>query len=245
MSNFFVNKRRAIGYNGAVGTTLEDICELGVTEIPYPTGAIIMEVASSDGNDSPNGIGVREIHVHGLDGDFKEIYEKVGLNGITAVTLKQKFIRINNVHSTANGGAAPRVAQGHIYVRALGGGTVYNRISAGGNHSLQCHFTVPDNKVAKLVAWSAGIITTKKDTIARAILRATSEPYTFEYVKDTFLFHDIMTGQTNTVTQLNGEDIYFPGKTDIKISAQQMQGTGVTEASGKIVIEYIDIELEK
>jgi hypothetical protein len=203
-----------------------------------------MEAVSSDADDNPSGIGVREIHIHGLDGDFKEMYEQVTLNGITAVTLKQKFIRINNVHSLFNGGATPRVAQGNISVRALGGGTVYNRISAGGNHSLQCHITVPDNKVAKLVTWSAGIITTKKDTIARAILRATSEPYTFEYVKDTFLFHDIMTGQTNTVTQPDGEDIYFPGKTDIKISAQQMQGTGATEASGKIVLEYIDSEME-
>ena len=233
------DKRRVVGYNSAVGTTLEDVCELGVNVVPLPTVATSMELVSSSANDSPNGTGAREIEVRGLDKDYKEIEEHVLMNGTTVVTLKKQYIRINGLHSLAVGSNG--VAVGNITLQSIGGATVYNKISLGGNMSLQCHFTVPDNKVARLVGWSAGLITTKKDTVARAILRATADPFEKKLVKGVFIFHDIITGQNDTVAQglTEHELITFYGRTDVKISAQQMQGTGATESTGRMLFEYV------
>lgn len=230
--------RNILGYNSVVesgGDPIKDLSELGTDIIPRPSSAIAMEVVSSDAADAAAGIGVRTVEIHGLDANFDEKKETVNLNGTSAVALAGTWIRINNIHAETVGSGG--VAAGIIDVQASGGGTVYDRIAAGGNSSLQCHFTVPNEKTGFILGWNVSAITGAGTTKARLLLQATAD-WDHALTPDVFSFQDV-------IIQNNGGNyrpftlpIRIPGRTDIKASAQRVAGTSTVQATTDIDVFY-------
>ena len=136
------------GQNAVVGNSVETIWQQGGL-YSYPPSATTMTVSSSDTSDTSAGTGARTVQISGLDGDYNEISETITLNGQTAVTTTNSFLRVNRalVLTAGSGGANA----GIIYV---GTGTVtlgvpanvYTTINGDGtNQSLQAFWTVPAN----------------------------------------------------------------------------------------------------
>ena len=134
------------GQNQAVGNSVETIWEEGGLYV-YPPSATTMTVSSSDANDTSAGTGARTIQISGLDGSYNEVSETIIMNGQTAVTTSNTYLRVNRalVLTAGSGGANA----GIIYV---GTGTVtagvpvnkYTTINGDGlNQSLQAFWTVP------------------------------------------------------------------------------------------------------
>lgn len=136
------------GQNSVVGDSVETIWQQGGL-YSYPPSATTMTVSSSNTNDTSAGTGARTVLISGLDGDYNEISETITLNGQTAVTTTNSFLRVNRgIVLTAGSGGANA---GIIYV---GTGTVTTGVPAniyttingdGTNQSLQAFWTVPAN----------------------------------------------------------------------------------------------------
>lgn len=140
------------GNNPVVGNSLETIWSQGGL-YSYPGSASTMTVSSSDTNDTSAGTGARTVLISGLNGDYVETSETITLNGQTAVTTTNSYLRMNRaVVLTAGSGAGNA---GIIYV---GTGTVtagvpaniYTTIAVGVNQTLQAFWTVPANYTAYL-----------------------------------------------------------------------------------------------
>jgi len=136
------------GQNSVVGDSVETIWQQGGL-YSYPPSATTMTVSSSNTNDTSAGTGARTVQILGLDGDYNEISETITLNGQTAVTTTNSFLRVNRalILTAGSGGANA----GIIYV---GTGTVTSGVPAniyttingdGTNQSLQAFWTVPAN----------------------------------------------------------------------------------------------------
>jgi len=139
------------GQNAVVGNSVETIWSQGGL-YSYPPSATTMTVSSSNTNDTSAGTGARTVLISGLDGDYDEISETITLNGQTAVTTTNSFLRVNRaIVLTAGSGG---VNAGIIYV---GTGTVTSGVPAniyttingdGTNQTLQTFWTVPANYTA-------------------------------------------------------------------------------------------------
>ena len=136
------------GQNAVVGNSVETIWQQGGL-YSYPPSATTMTVSSSDTNDTSAGTGSRTVQISGLDGSYNEVSETITMNGQTAVTTSNSYLRVNRalILTAGSGGANA----GIVYV---GTGTVTSGVPAnvyttingdGTNQSLQAFWTVPAN----------------------------------------------------------------------------------------------------
>ena len=133
------------GYNGDVDQTEVTVWpHTGL--IGHPAAAIQMKVSSSNAADTSAGTGARTVLIQGLDASYNEISETVTLNGQTAVTTVNSYLRINYAAvATAGSGQS---AAGDIYigtgtVTAGVPATVYELIKFNYNDVVTGHYTVP------------------------------------------------------------------------------------------------------
>ena len=133
------------GYNG-------DVDQTEVTVWPYaglmshPAAAIQMKVSSSNAADASAGTGARTVLIQGLDASFNEISETVTMNGQTAVTTTNSYLRIN--YATVATAGSGQSAAGDIYigtgtVTAGVPATVYDLIKFNYNDTVTGHYTIP------------------------------------------------------------------------------------------------------
>jgi hypothetical protein len=148
------------GYNPDVDTTEATVWPHSGL-IAHPAAAIQMKVSSTNAADTSAGTGARTVLIQGLDADYNEISEVVALNGQTAVTTANSYLRINYASvATAGSGLS---AAGDIYigdgtVTAGVPATVYDIIKFNYNNTLTGHYTVPAGHTAYLMQglFSAG-----------------------------------------------------------------------------------------
>lgn len=132
------------GYNPDVGTAWEPVWSDGT--LTLPTAATLMTLSSGSTADSPANGGAHTVIVSGLDANYAPISETVTLNGQTAVSTANAYLRINGL-SVASAGTT-HTAQGIIY---LGSGTVtlgvpaviYDQIPLDWNARQTACYTVP------------------------------------------------------------------------------------------------------
>jgi len=137
------NTMAIFGQNTAVGSAFEDINNLGGT-YTYLTSAEILDISSTDINDTIVGTGARLLFVDGLDDNLDQIFEIVAMNGTTTVTTTQAFKRVNLVLVIESG--TPTGVIGTIdLVASITGGTPQARIEPVFNSSSMANFTVPNN----------------------------------------------------------------------------------------------------
>jgi hypothetical protein len=143
-----------LGVDPSVGTAGETtLWQEGIAYV-FPATASTMTVSSSDTNDTSAGSGGRTILIQGLDTDYLEILEFVTMNGQTAVTTANSYLRINAMTVFSSGASLKN--EGNIFI---GTGTVttgkpanvYGRVSASEGISHTGVYTVPAKKRFLLV----------------------------------------------------------------------------------------------
>lgn len=144
---------KMIGHNNAIALPIEDVLDQGGL-YPWLTTAVTMTISSADANDTSAGTGARTVTVYGLDANYLEISETLTMNGQTAVTTANSYLRVNKILVRTAGSLGYNA--GNIY---LGTGTVttgvpaviHLQISYSANYlgecsSLACIYTIPAGK---------------------------------------------------------------------------------------------------
>lgn len=137
------------GYNPAVGTTDETICDLG-GQYTYLTSATTLTVSSSNTDTTDQGV---IVYIEGLDANYAEINETVTLGATGSATTTQSFLRV--FRGFVAGGTA---AAGNISVTA--NSNTYLYISARDQQSMVAVYTVPAGKTLFMDLFSASTGTT-------------------------------------------------------------------------------------
>lgn len=188
------------GYNPDV-----DTAEVTVWPLPsiktHPAAATQLKVSSTSTDDTSAGTGARTVVLEGLDTNYNEITETVTLNGQTAVTTTNSFVRINRAYVATAGSS--KSALGDIYfgdgtVTAGVPATIYDIIKFDYNTTITGHYTIPAGYTGYIMQglFSAGqptgssqitgrLLTAGLDGIRRAAALTTvnngTADYTFEF----------------------------------------------------------------
>lgn len=222
------------GYNAAVGNTAETIWSLGGA-YTWPSAAATLEVTSSDVNDTSAGTGARTVVLEGLDANYAEISETVTLNGQTAVTTTNSFLRCHRAYvATAGTG---EVNAGVIYAANSSGAhtagvpndltLVYSSIAAGEGQTLQCFYTVPANKTAYCTVVQASTI--DASNAVTITLRKREEGQGWRVQKRAIVFQTVY-NSSHTIP------IVFPEKTDIELRGVAAAGSVDTSGSFELIL---------
>ena len=224
------------GQNAVVGNSVETIWQQGGL-YSYPPSATTMTVSSSDTNDTSAGTGARTVQIAGLDGDYNEIFETITLNGQTAVTTTNSYLRVNRalVLTAGSGGANA----GIIYV---GTGTVTSGVPAnvyttingdGTNQSLQAFWTVPANYNAYIYQTN---ISTGNSSNTPAVLKTllVARPY-----GGVFNTKELIVLTDGNHLQNYSFPITLTEKTDIEFRAESSSGSVSFNVSASMNILYV------
>lgn len=210
---------RVTGYNGDVGTSQEDIWEVGGIYAYPPAGGIQMRVVSTSASDAAAGTGARTVRFTYLDAGHNTQHENVTLNGTTPVnTVATDILRVQDFH-VATVGSSDTGSAGDITLTNTAGSVTYSKMSVSVNRARQALYTVPANKRAFIVAWRAGGVidaNINAFTWIRATLRATCD---WEFVRTERVFQSKSQAMltNSTLNTVFGVPINLPEKTDIKI----------------------------
>ena len=172
------------------------------------------------------GTGASVMECHNLDGNFDDIEEFVVLNGTTGVALASNVLRTNNFHVEAVGSGG--VAVGNIDLQNSGGGTIYNRVPAGGNMTSQCQFTVKAGFDMFITDWLPSSSGAKP---IQFFLRVESDYTDQIYLPGVFQFHDTIIVADNGVPTVYPLPIRVPPKATVKVSGKALGGAGGVGAS--------------
>jgi hypothetical protein len=126
-----------------------DIAEFG--DLIYLTSAETMDIVSTSIADdgAPEGIGLRDLLIEGVDGTGTEISETITLNGTTSVTTVNSYLRVNFLTGLTVGLAGWNV--GSIIATATISGTIQAKMDETEGLSQGSHYTVPLGKTFYIV----------------------------------------------------------------------------------------------
>lgn len=135
------------------GSIPEDIWDFGGV-YPFPTAAAATTIESDNVADDSGGIGARTVKIEGLDLNFNFISETITLDGTTAVTLSNEYIRVFRAYNITVGSNGINV--GIITIQHAA--TVIAQISANNGQTLMAVYTVPNNYAPmRLLRWYASV----------------------------------------------------------------------------------------
>lgn len=157
------------GFNRDVADAYETIWNNGGGIYTFPASAVQMSVVSTSASDT------MPVLISGLDASRNRIAETVTLNGTTAVTTTQSFLRINSAQITSGNNVGD--------ISITNGGTTYGHIEATyGTHQATI-YSVPANHSLYIahVSVTSGTINSNKYGFLRACIQsATVEQHFFE-----------------------------------------------------------------
>jgi len=152
-----VENKAQVGFNEAVGSTIEDIWPAGGI-LQTLSAAETMDVVSTDADDDIAGIGARTVIINGLDNNFLEIEEELNLTGLTIAVTANSYIRIESCRVIDAGTTGENA--GDITLTATTASTLQCVIGATFNNDQQVQYTVPANKFAVFTQF---LMETQKD----------------------------------------------------------------------------------
>lgn len=126
----------------------EDIWSYGGNYTGFFATSQLMELVSTDPDDSENGTGMRRILVQGLDENYYMKEEIVTTNGTTPVNLTGSWIRVHRMVNIESG--STELNEGTINVRVQGGGAVAASIRQMQGQTLQAIYTIPNGYIGYL-----------------------------------------------------------------------------------------------
>ena len=201
------------GYNIAIGTSQEEIWNVGGLEA-YLSTAERMNIVSTSTNDDgdPAGTGARTLTIFGLDNDWMEINETKTLNGQTNVLTDNSYLRVFRMVVNTAGSTGSNV--GTITATAQTAGTVHGQINPTDNQTLKINFAVPANRY--------GIITHAEIGCAKADdceIRFKIRPF-----GEVFQTKRLLNFFESTVSFSNIIPLLIPPKSDVTITALSAAG---------------------
>lgn len=131
----------------------------------YPPAATLMTLSSTNAADTAAGTGARTVLVMGLDANYVEIQETVTLNGLTAVSTVNQFLRIQQATVLTAGSGATAAGQIYVGTGVVTAGvpaTIYAKITLSWNTTQMTQFTVP-------AGWTAYLVDISVSAIASAV----------------------------------------------------------------------------
>ena len=147
-----INTAPKFGRNEAVGTTREDLCEIGGTWVA-PTTTRTHQLASSSASDTSAGVGGQTLRVSGLPSwDTKEVSEIITLNGLTNVPTINQYVIINELRMLTWGTTSTNV--GTITATADVDGTITAQINPDVGITQMAILGVPSAQKAYLKNYS-------------------------------------------------------------------------------------------
>ena len=197
------------GFNSAIGTSQEEIWNVGGIEA-YLASAETINIVSTDINDDgdPASTGAHTLVISGLDNDWMPVQETITLNGTTNVLTTNSYIRVFRMVVTAAGTSLAN--EGTITATASSAGSVHALISPTDNQTLKINFSTPANKYG-LITYSE-IGTAKGDDCK---IRFKVRPF-----GEVFQTKRILSFYQN-MSSFNGfNPILIPPKADITITAE-------------------------
>jgi len=209
-----------VGSNPSVGTSFEDIWDVGGTLV-YPTAGETWEIVSDSADDTDTtGTGARTVTMTYLDDALVEQTEILNMNGTTPVTfVATDAFRAIRCRVATWGSTLEN--QGNIDIRVSGGGSPRCKIirdvivpadPIGQNTSLDVHYTVPANKIGFIISITTNVAK-GQDAILRALLRRTSS--------DGFTVSGELSAYQNSfVSEFDKGLTALPAGTDLKIIAR-------------------------
>lgn len=176
---YHVNK---FGYNNFVGTGFETVSDLGTNFLP--TSAAVISLVSDDANDDDGDTGARTVKVEGLDANYALVDDTVTMNGTSAVTTTQTFLRVFRMYVETAGSS--NVNEGEI--TASHGGTPIAAIhSDNGGQSLMAVYTIPAGYKGYLSMFQGSISKNQDATFELRTKNGTADaPYQNKGVWGTF-----------------------------------------------------------
>jgi hypothetical protein len=160
------------GYNSDVDQSWEMITPVG--NLSYPAAALQMTVSSADADDTSTGTGARTVLITGLDANYAVISETVTMNGQTAVTTTNSFLRINSMLVTTAGTSLANEGSIYIGTSTVTSGvpaTIYNVIAAGFSSATSSQYTIPAGYTGYLVVARIGLAQDAGTTLITARTR--------------------------------------------------------------------------
>lgn len=204
------------GFNRTVETSWETVWNDGGI-YSYPTSAVQMDVDSTSAADT------MQLSIAGLDANYHKISETVTLNGTTAVTTTQSFLRINSAIILSGENA------GDIEISE--GGTKYGWIEAGLGTTQALNHTIPAGHALYIyrIDFNSGTVNPNKYLIVRNHL-VSSTGRVLNVAESTF-----QTGELSVDRQV---PFRIPEKTDFSFQARSSSSTN--EIS--IFVEAIEVK---
>lgn len=224
------------GYNGDLGTSIEDIWSVGGLYTFLQT-ATTLEVVSSSVNDvNTTGTGAWTVILQGLDNTCTAVEETIELNGTTAVSTTNTFIRVSRAFIERSGSYRTG-ADGDIIVRVASAGATQAEILKtaedgtmwGYGQTQLGRYTVPMGKTAfvrRIVVHNESSKTADIVVYQHRDIGGVAAPYCTSRVFKSFSGID----GTSEITYLAPQK--FPELTDIYARARLTSG-----ANGKVSID--------
>lgn len=224
---------RGFGRRDSLATTAggDDIADIAAVAISFPNQSVgeQMTIVSDSVNDTAAGSGARAVKIHYLDASGNYSHEIVTLNGTTGVNTTATNIRFVQMITVETCGSFGGRNAGNITIYKLATpATVYARIVAGNNVSLNSARMVPNGKTFYLTGMNVSA-TSSKPVSAR--LQATCD-HAGEYTAGVFQFEEIVECQDSVMSMNFVVPRKIPALAIIK-------GVAVsTQAGGSVSISY-------
>lgn len=171
-----VNK---FGYNTSVGGIYESITDLGT--INLPDTAYVVSIVSSSSDDTSTGTGARTVEIQGLDANYDLQTVTVTMNGQSAVSTTETFIRIFRMRVATAGSVNINV--GNITASLNSVNTA--RIVADQGQTLMATYTIPNNHTGYLVKFQ-GSLSKNQEANFRLLSRPSGNGWNVKGVWGTF-----------------------------------------------------------
>jgi len=214
----FTSHINKFGYNFAVGSTYQVICDLGTHNYPTSAGVVSVVSASTADDGDPGGTGARTVEIQGLDGDYNPLIETVTMNGTSAVTTTNSFIRLFRMRVVSAGTGL--VNAGNITASIGGADTA--KILADKGQTLMAVYTVPAGKDAFLIKFQ-GTLSKNQEANFRLRIKEIDDgtSYNVKGIFGTF---------ANSITYDYPIPLKFKEKTDIEVQGK----AGATSEMGAL-----------
>jgi len=141
--------------------------------------AVQHSIVSDSADDDLGGLGAEVVTIGGLDNDWNEITEDVVLNGTSAVTTTQSFLRVNRAYVKQVGiapGANVNSNRGNLTIRETGTSTVQAFIEAELGQTQGSHYSVPAGKTAVIMSASVSSSSDKAASVVEFMQRQWTLP---------------------------------------------------------------------
>jgi hypothetical protein len=197
-------------YNPEVNGTQEDIWSQGGT-LTRLSSAATASIVSTSANDTAAGTGARTMLIDGVDNNWNRITETVTLNGTTPVITTKSFLRINRMYITSSGTGQTNAGNITATITA----TIQASIVAGAGQTEKSQYAVPMGYRFTIAYWNVNS-GANSDFEAFLLTNHNNEGWR---IRRRLYF-------TNEDVQISIFSVTVDEKTDIKVTARSLTGTG-------------------